>query len=941
MDNTGIIKPVAGIGEHNREQETEAVRQMNTSHETFHGFNINNAQAVGVEQLGIREDLAANMNRRIPGRGHFEQIVDEDVTQTLRNTVVTREIDLRRQQMPWWRRKLAEAAGSFWNVLSVLALNNKNISAVGRQQERSYGINRFFQAPQTTEQKRLHVAQQVWNGLTPGNRAAVSGNLILRGVPLPPAGPVNPQIQQMANADPQQLMEMRVALSTPAAPIFPPVDINNHPLFPRTRPRGFDIRTQPFGADMPWIDRLIELRNIEGNSRKKRLSSTVYDYRRLQNWYDGVQIGSPAIFHQIEEILEENGLFSIKDNPEALALLSHFEERWRRLGPVQIAAELTAIRNQLPTVPEQRQEGHEPSENLRNQEKIKELYKSLNDNYKVLKDSYPEAPGIGVDIFNLRSEDSALATGGVTAKDRRAELGRNLTTRGNELVTLRKKINKAETIYRDSASELLSILGASTGGIAAGSVTAAFNAFNVQNFQSSTEADIFGHTTTNVPPALPTWTAPLGAGLPAVAFRDHVMRATPDGFSQRQMEQMSREINETYLPKFQPRKRLPPAELLIMLTTQDVTRAGITNPGMAYAIAYEKSNLNIAHANPKNVQFRRSINLQLAHRLGEEVVGSRPIARIVKWLKAKKSGSEIFEIDEIIKYICGMDPELKIFIDIRPEITQAELRDLLDRNGCKDPKVLLKFRGMLREVSNSFETLDTEGKVKMYDALAVKLEAIHDVFEETEEQMYSEELYAKIPGMHHKLDEILAEVTKNRLARKGDDEIMKGLSEHSAEWKQFFSRKTLKEKTMDKIIVARLRMKKEKMVSKRRKEFLENEGLATAYDVLKYGLAAKEALDVVGAVAGWTGHKLKGGAETVVETGAKAGRGIWNNVLYPIGKYGIYEPLKFAGWTVPKFVVYDAPKAIFTAPFKLVKKIFGGGGKAAGGHGAAAHAPAH
>jgi hypothetical protein len=913
-DLSNYVEPNQNIEEYQQEQNVHAVEVDNLPIVNMQGlFVAANDNEVNNVLLGVREDLWANVERRYPGQTGAEAIIDHDINERLRKRM-EREIGFERMQMPYWQRKYEAGTGFLRNIFS--HVRRENSDAAGVRLENMYGANRNI------NQMRMFLANQVATGLTPAQMALISADLVVRGIPLPPPPPpglLARRIQQLANADDESLAGMRERFSPPAGNIFPAI-----PVGMMFAPRNDVVPPTP-------IDRLIELARVESNSRRKTLSTYLYDHRRLHQFLDGMRNTNPAIFQQITDILEENALFPIENHPEAQALIAYLQARWQLRGPTDLATELNNIRTNLPMVDEKVEEGKEPSEQLRQWQRIEEIIKNIQQRNAKLQAGYRKSATIGARMRNVNQQIANLPPIPAKGKDypERGAFRQQLITLEEERLKLYEEIVQMEGEHRSEATELNRTLFNTPGQALTWPVPAPTDPTeNLRNF--------FTAGPPGVPPPPPPGPPPTVLGLPDstetqlfgdATYRDNTGVGVPpapspfrtfvsnNNYSDTRLRMMEREIRVGYRDFWRQRERVNPRQLLYLLKTGDLTRQGITNEEKRRQMAMLSANMSIVDA--QNMQMFRSTNAEHAERLGGETLGMRWLNRTGKWLGAKLNVGGIYEARDIIDQLSGFDKDFRMFKGIPKDITLAEMRDLILRNGGLSQMKLLEFATKLKQVYEGFEMMNAEGKVELFDKDAIHMENLINLLMLVREEARSREFFAEVRGMQgNKADIILRKMRESEnKARQEEKDLVGRLSDKFAEWKQLFSKNVLKDKFIEKCISARKEIKAKGMNTKQAETYLWENGLATAYNALKFGMAAKEAYDISKVAAGWSWDKLKGGANFSYDKGAGAVSSVWKKGVKPAGHHIFYRPAKFAVDKGKAAVGFAARMA--TAPFRI------------------------
>ncbi len=904
--NIKEVKPAMGIDEHLAEQDQEALEAEGTGFENFHGFNITSDQAIEAERLGSREDLMHNMERWFGGRAAANQILDERINHRLR-TVVAREISLERQRVGFLASKFPAGAGFFGQVRNLFRSSSNQIDT---------RVGQIYGPDRNVDQIRIGLADNVLNPLTAAQRTAIQTDLATRGVALPPPPPVpvgvNAQVFQLSLAEPEVLEPMRQAM-----PFFPMPRLD--PIFPTRE------QIPPPTA----IERLIRFRNVEALERHKLLSTTVYDPTRLGQFMDMIRHTQPQLNTRINEILVSEALYPIEKHPEAQALIAYLEARMRARGPADMLTELDGIRDNLPAITEKREEGKEPSDELKRLEKVQELTKSISDSYRALRGSYSKAVAQGNTLYEYNrqmAEHRLLPLPTHAADSVGAGLQKSISKAIEDKNKIQVDTNNLERTYRDSATELQDML---TTAFALPVPPATpdpyanlrvFFAAGVPALADSDEDELFGDTQCVIPVG---GVVPGRGGRGASGFEGHIL-----GFRPAQMEGMGDEIKTQYHKRFKKRQQVTPRQLLYLLKEGDFVREGVTNPELRRRRALYATNKNIAFV--KNMQAFRTTNLELSERHGGSTLGSWRLNRLQKWLSARLTSRQVLETEDLIEYVSGFEKEFAVFKDMPKDITLAELRERFAKEGGVTDAKLFEFTEKLKEAFLSFEMLNKEGKVEIHEGDAMDMEMIIYKLTLLREEQRTRKFFEDIRGSDEtKPEAILKKIKEDEAAFKKDElGILGKIAGKTAEWKQLFSKRFVRKKFIESCRAIRKMKKDEKMTQGEFEAKLEEQGLTTPYDLLKGGLMREEALEMAKTTAKWTGGKLATGGSHA----KRGGKWIWENAGKPAGKYGIVKPAKFIGkygiakpaQFVGKYAIVKPAVVIgktVAFPFRLAKKI--------------------
>lgn len=948
LRRTSYHKPLERLPEHQAERKSEAVRVEGLPHEVFHGLNITDDQAVESERLGIRQKLARTLNRWFAGRPAAgggvvgeagEQIVDERVTQKLKD-ICTREVSVRQEERNWVTRTARSALGFLRNVRSFVTREHADDSGQVFEDiyDRNPGIRGWFQRwvmrydrypaggrPVTVNEMRYNVSRDMWNGLPAGEQAIILGHPAIRALVGIPIGPIGPQdvIRAFAarESSPQQLREIRQALRT--AGVVSLGEDNNAELFPAS-----ERRPSP-----TLFDRLLQLKEVEADERKKLLGVTVYDATRLQNFVNGRLRQEPRIFNLVDEILIESALYPIQDNPDAQALLAYIEykldtdpaEDFDDPNPApppprlitqqpRLRRDLEQIRAILPST-EEKPDEKEKSETQEQLENVQKLSEVIQQTYDGLKEQYAEAPSLGNRIYDARVQlyslpPPAAGAGATVHDDARQALNNQINELENNRQKIQTNVAKLEARYRDSRQDLLATLISIEPIPATLTNLTAFNGLAAATFNDSTPQNLFGPINPPPPPPPPApyppppaWARTAAPHTPS-AFEIHIS----NGFNPNQLKGMFKEIKSHYhkaIKKTKPQK-ITCRQLLYMLKERDLDRAGIQNQELRRKYAFMATNLMITDV--KNTAFYMATNERLSMRLGEAPGGIKMLrifSRIKKFAASYAGSRKYLRGEDILEFTAGLNEKFSVFRDLKRDATITELRELIAEQGGIDQQTLFEFSEQLKETVVGFNMLKKEGKVNLYDRHAMQLEGLVNILNIVQQEIRCEIFFNEIRGTGgNKVEAILKKIREDEeSSEKSEKALREQITGKGAEWKQLFSKRIFEKKFREQYRAARKYITDNKMNDGEAEEYLRSQGLLAADDAYATREGVREAWET-------TKEKSKKSYEAV-KTSKVTG------AVVKGGEYAVYKPLKFMAWDAPKWTLEKA-WGIGTFPFRLL-----------------------
>ncbi|MCA9373960.1 hypothetical protein KC725_02250 [Candidatus Peregrinibacteria bacterium] len=631
---------------------------------------------------------------------------------------------------------------------------------------------------------------------------------------------------------------------------------------------------------------------------------------------------SSQITPLLNEILGEDILYDLVENHESQALLAHVEYIIQKKGVRGLFQMLMEIKDNLPAVKEeQNNKDHTADEAEKQKEKLGPIQKILDELGTIqgsLADNYIKAVSIGADLASSEKDlKTILEKGGIRTDSKgkvvdigQAKVREEIQKKRGKKAEMRGDIQSAErsmklklknlfgqlekfTLDKDSTPKLLELKNSLSGLLDA----------------KATEDDrIFGYQEGD------DWKGP----------KDNPFKNSILGFDSSDFDAMKQEAADNIQSKMKPRTKLTARQLLFKLKEMDMEEKGVTNPGQRQRFALLSTNLMVADA--QNKQLYRSTNMELAERLGDTFLGSRALARAGKWFRKNFWASSIYEASDVVNHVTGFDKELKMFRGMSPDITLAELRDLIERNGGISTAKLFEMISKLKEVFQSFELINSAGKVELYDNDAVTMEELIMKLQVLYEEYRTRQFFESVKDKDGSKAELILDLIKENRATVEEEEkgILEQVANKFADWKQWFSKNVLKREFHDKYVAAEEHLKKNKIRGAERQAYLEDQGLAGFVGVLGTGYAVAEAAGVAQKGLGWTWDKLRRGSGWSYGMGTALLAGAWRNILRPIGKYGIVKPAEYLIWKPTKWTAKTAGK-IVAFPFVAAGNIVKGG----------------
>ncbi len=897
-------------------QSSEMVRQERQPRKEYEGAMDLGNQVVTNIWMGTNEAIHNAIGRYDdPNRPAEEKVMDLRVQHALRSSVA-REMSLERQR----RGTLGKIALKGWSGLrSIIGIFRENGDAVGRRMEELYGlqnpaagvlgtVRNFVGGPNLQHEAiRLRLANDVLAPLNAAQQLQIQMYLIALGVVFPAGAPagVNPQALQLSNATAHQLRQLRANVMNPGGGLIfqqPPI--------------GLVDPTMPPEPPATPLDRLIEMRSVELEERRDQNMTMVYDHRRLQQVLERLRViplppgaaPNTTIRELIDQILVDDSFYTIENSVDASALIKYLEEYAENRNdpaqpnfnrtPERLREVLMLIRGRLAPVVETRQAGQEPSPELQQVERIQELTRNVAEMHRNLSKLYTDADTSGANLYNLRRTlaglppPAAVPGGGVIDTGYRETVAQ-INATDKEKTRLQAEINNLEKNYRQTRNELVVTL---TGQTPANPVPN-FVTYQAVAFApgESTEEQLFGQTEPVIP-LVAGPRPPRGGPNPFSDFQVHL-----NTFTNTQMSNMTREINNEFIPLFRKREKITTRQLLFMLNETDFERRGNTNPESRKINAF-KTMLEQVDEAEHGIRLARAENREHSERLGAETLGSRRLNRFKKWFLANFAKRNVYKAQDVITYVSGFDKSLYVFKDLPPDATLSEARDFIAKNKIPEAK-LKEFEEKLTQILESFELLNDGGKVELYDKDVKSMRSIIKNLQIVKRELRTGRYAETVRGMEGDrnalfLQRILDDQQADRNEVRGILELLGNNASEMAEWKREFAKDVLKDKYFDKLKQAYQYIKANNMKGKKAQDYLSSEGLMTAASVLSSAVQAYETYDMTKRVAGSAWGKIRGGTGFVYEGGANVVNKLWNRGLKPLGETFIVDPIKY---------VYRAP----------------------------------
>ena len=630
--------------------------------------------------LGIRRRLSNTIGNLLP-----EGLRRENIDAIMRNPTL-------RQQYP----KLKAGKGFLKQVGTLLAPDRIQPwfrSRAERIHDDLFGTERDPQL------QRIHICRNIWRSLTPAQQVEVRAQLDAMVVtPLPgPRGPVRVEVYRLANATAQQLVQLRNQAQVGNVRVFPQqVQLSG---------REFEMADAP-GEDR-LIDHLIQHRRNENKRIKEMLSTSVYDSEELRLFlrelreaplrlfYKTDNQGRPlpitpedlhgeSVFGLLNEILRNNALTPIKNNPTVQALLNKIRELYQQGDIDRVYDLLLKIRDSLPNVEPEKNASEESTEEDKDAEKQSSLGKKVAESKQNLQDHYADAQSIyerlNSVLDNIQRTTGALGGGGSSRDTGLGELQKQRDALMKEKTELLKKIRRAENELKKNVGEMTKLLGnTQVPGITNFSTSTA----------NSTEQELFGISA--APGAGPT--PPVKS-----ALRDAIENLPDD------------KLDEVGSAK---RQRLSPIQLLTRIHLQEeIENYGdhVTTDMMDRAKARAMSDVTAV----LNIPLDRAANRELSE--GLDASNWQAFKKI--W-RAKVTSKTVYDSRKLLEGITREGSGLEKFGPLHPSMADEELHVWLNENPEMDTDGLNLYVHKIGEALKSFRY--DGGKVELLDSDAIEL----------------------------------------------------------------------------------------------------------------------------------------------------------------------------------------------------------------------------
>lgn len=833
-----------------------------------------------------------------------------------------------------------------------------------------------FDDQKTIQGMSVRLANRTLDDLNDAQRTLVQQALETIGVALPPVPAQLPrgftvatalryqQAAQLAAAKPWELRQMREQASQH--------DDHIYEFFKTREFGGLDKIFKRRAATPPLspFDRLLQFKKIEGQERHDMVSSTIYDPQRLASF-----MTDPENTHQdwhhvlMHEVLEHDALFKLEHNKEALALVHYLESRMSDPTAPDLKPELDDLVKKLKDIKikdthghghDHHEEGKEKPEDKK--KKIEEANELLAQKYSSLNDLYTEAATLGKELFeeskllakyneNLdhlaRNPVAAPAGNGGNGNNNGGNGGGNgnqqastassykelikdtktsITTKQATKKQMFTNIREAEAAFLKSATDIKKLLEDSK------ALPAIATPDPVSNLRimfthivdaepdRSKELGLFGKT--NADKQSDVYTEPSDAESPLRQIFKVI-------FKPENAKKAKKEVNDECLKVFKLKTQLKPYELLAELMRGEAVRAGITDPAMAYADAEASADMLVDEAGVM-IQVHRSTNLEHQQWLSK---GHGKLSRAKQWVKDRYENRKVYRGKDLINYIAGTEG-FAMFKDMPLDIQESDIIDRISRKGdIRSPemyKTLFDYSMRLRGAYLKFERAHHEGKVELDDRDAEQMEKLIRTLLKVRAVLRASARQEKVNTMHGNKAEIVLNMLREKQETQMKDErtIFGKVGEKLSQW---FSKTFLKNNFLAQISEKKKEAKASGMSDGEFKQDIEKSGLATAYDALKYILAAKEAYDIAKVAAGIGASAVRTVAN---KTGSVASTGV-DKVAKPVVKNLIVRPA---------VALKNGAVWVVKAPFVLAGNVFGplwkwaftpskGGGGHGGGHG--------
>ncbi|MEZ4087148.1 MAG: hypothetical protein R3B71_02300 [Candidatus Gracilibacteria bacterium] len=967
-------KPVLSHKEFLAEQSSEAANQEIIDEEVFHGFRIaKNLQALETGRLGVRDAIANTIEDKYTEKDEHgnpksetgEQIIDLSINERLKSILRENKKE-EEKQAPVFSMKKWTIKG-MRNIRDMRGLFNADRDFASSLVEKRFGPG------ESTREKMKYVVDRLKGELKDKfskflTQLSVSEDELADGkTQILPSKVIEAYNAASDDKIPKALLFPPMSRKRGTAAIYDFLDLLRIEAQERNKRlsttlydpnrlqtsldllSSFDINTlfEQLGKNaLPFYHQLMFLREpdwkpvISVDAKDfadvvkkflKETSNKPFDKVKnhvgdldpnIRNLIDNFNVGGAGVMPLLKEILGEDILYDLVEDHESQALLAHVEYVIHKKGASSVVQMLEKIKENLPAAKEEKKEEQESTDEAEKQkEKLGPIQKILDELGTIqgsLADNYIKAVSIGADLDSSEKDLKTILEKGGTGTDSKgkvvdigqAKVREEIQKKRGKKAEMRGDIQSAErsmklklknlfgqlekfTLDKDSTPKLLELKNSLSGLLDA----------------KATEDDrIFGYQEGD------DWKGP----------KDNPFKNSILGFDSSDFDAMKQEAADNIQSKMKPRTKLTARQLLFKLKEMDMEEKGVTNPGQRQRFALLSTNLMVADA--QNKQLYRSTNMELAERLGDTFLGSRALARAGKWFRKNFWASSIYEASDVVNHVTGFDKELKMFRGMSPDITLAELRDLIERNGGISTAKLFEMISKLKEVFQSFELINSAGKVELYDNDAVTMEELIMKLQVLYEEYRTRQFFESVKDKDGSKAELILDLIKENRATVEEEEkgILEQVANKFADWKQWFSKNVLKREFHDKYVAAEEHLKKNKIRGAERQAYLEDQGLAGFVGVLGTGYAVAEAAGVAQKGLGWTWDKLRRGSGWSYGMGTGLLAGAWRNILRPIGKYGIVKPAEYLIWKPTKWTAKTAGK-IVAFPFVAAGNIVKGG----------------
>ncbi len=970
-------KPVLSHKEFLAEQSSEAANQEIIDEEVFHGFRIaKNLQALETGRLGVRDAIADTIEDKYTekdGRGNpksetGEQIIDLSINERLKSILRENKKE-EEKQAPVFSVKKWTIKG-MRNIRDMRGLFNADRDFASSLVEKRFGPG------ESTREKMKYVVDRLKGELKDNfskflTQLSVSEDELADGkTQILPSKVIEAYNAASDDKIPKALLFPPMSRKRGTAAIHDFLDLLRIEAQERNKRlsttlydpnrlqtsldllSSFDINTlfEQLGKNaLPFYHQLMFLRepdwkpvisvdakdfaDVVKKSSKENLQQAFDKVKNhvgdldpnIRNLIDNFNVGGAEVMPLLKEILGEDILYDLVEDHESQALLAHVEYVTHKKGASSVVQMLEKIKENLPAAKEEVQETHNSSEEAEKLGPIQKILDELGTIQATLADNYIKAMSVGSDLAAAEADMAKVLEKAKTGSDKDSKAksleaaflaevqkkrGKKAEVKGDILAAERSMKLKLKNLFgqlekfaldKDSTPKLLALRGILSSKSDSSEV-------DKLDLKPSEDEQIFGYQEGN------DWKGP----------KDNPFKNSILGFDSSDFDTMKKEAADNIQSKMKPRTKLTARQLLFKLKEMDMEEKGVTNPGQRQRFALLSTNLMVADA--QNKQLYRSTNMELAERLGDTFLGSRALARAGKWFRKNFWASSIYEAQDVVDHVTGFDKELKMFRGMSPDITLAELRDLIERNGGISTAKLFEMISKLKEVFQSFELINSAGKVELYDNDAVTMEELIMKLQVLYEEYRTRQFFESVKDKDGSKAELILDLIKENRATVEEEEkgILEQVANKFADWKQWFSKNVLKREFHDKYVAAEEHLKKNRIRGAERQAYLEDQGLAGFVGVLGTGYAVAEAAGVAQKGLGWTWDKLRRGSGWSYGMGTGLLAGAWRNILRPIGKYGIVKPAEYLIWKPTKWTAKTAGK-IVAFPFVAAGNIVKGG----------------